>query len=233
MSTPVLETDALSRRFGSRWALARVTLRIEPGERFLIVGGNGSGKTTLLRILATALPRSIGGLSVFGLDPERDRAAVRAQLALLSHKSAIYEDLCASENLDIVCRLAGQPLGAEALLAQVGLAPRPDPVRFYSAGMRKRLAFARLVAQKPALALIDEPYGQLDPEGFDLVDGLMDQLAKNGTTVVIASHLVERAAAQCDRALLLEAGQPRFLGPAADVPKAWRVLHRGPGAVGA
>ena len=89
------------------------------------------------------------------------------------------------------------------------------------------MAFARLLAQKPELALIDEPYGQLDPQGFDLVDGLMDELVQGGATVVMASHLVERAATRCDRALLLEAGQPRYLGPAVDVPKAWRVLHRG------
>jgi len=227
MSEPAIDADALSRRFGQRWALARVTLRIEEGERFLIVGGNGSGKTTLLRILATALPRSIGGLSLFGLDPERDRSAVRSRIALLSHQPAIYEDLSSTENLDIVCKLAGQPTGAEALLEQVGLSPRPDPVRFYSAGMRKRLAFARLLAQRPALALIDEPYGQLDPEGFDLVDALVDRLSEAGTTVVMASHLVERAAGNCDRALLLEAGQPRYLGPADQVPKAWRVLHKG------
>jgi heme exporter protein A len=161
------------------------------------------------------------------LDPEKDRNAVRQKIALLSHQPAIYEDLCSSENLDIVCRLAGQPTGAASLLEQVGLQVRPDPVRLYSAGMRKRLAFARLLAQKPALALIDEPYGQLDPEGFDLVDALMDRLSKAGSTVVMASHLVERAASHCDRALLLEDGQPRFLGSASQVPQAWRVLHKG------
>lgn len=227
MPSPVIEASALSRRFGQRWALARLDLSIHPGEKFLIVGGNGSGKTTLLRILATALPRSLGGLQLFGMDPDLDRHRIRSRSALLSHQPAIYEDLSSSENLDIACRLAGQPLNAEELLEKVGLPVRPDPVRFYSAGMRKRLAFARLLAQKPELALIDEPYGQLDPEGFDLVDSLMSTLSEDGCTVVIASHLVDRAAERCERALLLEAGQARYLGPAADVPKAWRVLHKG------
>lgn len=227
MSKPVIEASALSRRFGPRWALARLDLQINQGEKFLIVGGNGSGKTTLLRILATALPRSLGELRLFGMDPDTDRQKVRKRSALLSHQPAIYEDLSSSENLDIVCRLAGQPTGAAELLEKVGLPVRPDPVRFYSAGMRKRLAFARLLAQKPELALIDEPYGQLDPEGFDLVDSLMSTLSEQGCTVVIASHLVDRAAERCERALLLEAGQSRYLGPAADVPKAWRVLHKG------
>ena len=227
MSKPVIEARALARRFGQRWALSRLDLCINPGEKFLIVGGNGSGKTTLLRILATALPRSLGDLKLFGMDPDTERQSIRARSALLSHQPAIYEDLSSSENLDIVCRLAGQPTHAEELLEKVGLPVRPDPVRFYSAGMRKRLAFARLLAQKPELALIDEPYGQLDPEGFDLVDALMGTLSEEGCTVVIASHLVDRAAERCERALLLEAGQARYLGPAADVPKAWRVLHKG------
>lgn len=227
MSTPVIEAEALSRRFGQRWALARLDLTVNQGEKFLIVGGNGSGKTTLLRILSTALPRSLGGLKIFGKDPDSERQTIRAQSALLSHQPAIYEDLSSSENLDIVCKLAGQTPRASELLNAVGLSVRPDPVRFYSAGMRKRLAFARLLAQRPALALIDEPYGQLDPEGFDLVDDLMDRLSAGGCTVVMASHLVDRAAERCERALLLEAGQSRYLGPAVDVPKAWRVLHKG------
>mgnify|MGYP001307181212 CR=1 FL=1 len=228
MHAPVIETEALSRRFGQRWALARVELNISQGERFLIVGGNGSGKTTLLRILATALPKSLGSLKLFGLEPESNRFEVRRKIALLSHQPALYEDLSSSENLDIVCALAGHTKRSEELLKQVGLEPRPDPVRFYSAGMRKRLAFARLLAQKPQLALIDEPYGQLDPEGFDLIDQLMDRLQEEGCTVVMASHLVERAAARSDRALLLEAGQPRYLGEAHQIPTAWRVLHKGP-----
>jgi len=227
MSVHAIKAESLSRRFGPRWVLARVSLEVERGERFLIVGGNGSGKTTLLRILATALPKSLGEFSLFGMDPELNRWDVRQKVALLSHQPALYEDLSAVENLRIVTRLVGQSLDLVELLGRVGLEDRPDPVCFYSAGMRKRLAFARLLAQKPELALIDEPYGQLDPEGFDLVDGLMDELAQGGATVVMASHLVERAATRCDRALLLEAGQPRYLGPAVDVPKAWRVLHRG------
>ena len=227
MHASVIETEALSRRFGQRWALARVELTISRGERFLIVGGNGSGKTTLLRILATALPSSLGTLRLFGLEPGPNRSEVREKIALLSHQPALYEDLSSTENLDIVSTLTGHPKTSEELLERVGLQPRPDPVRFYSAGMRKRLAFARLLAQKPQLALIDEPYGQLDPEGFDLVDRLMDQLQEEGCTVVMASHLVDRAAARSDRALLLEAGQPRFLGEAHQLPKAWRVLHKG------
>mgnify|MGYP006149388489 CR=1 FL=1 len=227
MEQLAIEAGDLSRRYGSRWSLARLNLEVKIGERFLIVGGNGSGKTTLLRLLSTALPRSGGTLSIFGVDPDKSRHEVRSSLALLSHQSSIWEDLSGRENLDILGRLVGVDIDAGALLAKVKLEERPDPVRTYSAGMRKRLAFARLLLQRPRLALVDEPYGQLDPEGFDLVDSLIDELIDAGCTVVMASHLVERAAQKCDRALLLEAGQERWLGASTDVPKAWRALHRG------
>jgi len=227
MEQLAIEAGGLSRRYGNRWSLARLNLEVKIGERFLIVGGNGSGKTTLLRLLSTALPRSGGSLSIFGIDPEANRHEVRSQLALLSHQSAIWEDLSGRENLEILAKLVGVEIDTNGLLAKVMLEKRPDPVRTYSAGMRKRLAFARLLLQRPRLALIDEPYGQLDPEGFDLVDKLVDELIEGGTTVVMASHLVERAAKRCDRALLLEAGQERWLGPSRTVPKAWQALHRG------
>ncbi len=105
---------------------------------------------------------------------------------------------------------------------------RPDPVRNYSAGMRKRLGFARLLAQQPRLALIDEPYGQLDPEGFRRTEAILERLRADGVTLVIASHLVERAAAYCDRALLLDSGLPRWLGPAGDITRAWSMVHARP-----
>ena len=226
MEQLAIEAGELSRRYGNRWSLARLNLQVKIGERFLIVGGNGSGKTTLLRLLSTALPRSGGSLSIFGRDPEANRFEVRSSLGLLSHQSSIWEDLSGSENLEILARLVGVNIDTGALLSKVKLESRPEPVRTYSAGMRKRLAFARLLIQRPRLTLIDEPYGQLDPEGFDLVDSLVDELIDGGSTVVMASHLVERAAKKCDRALLLESGQERWTGASADVPKAWRALHR-------
>ncbi|MFH1468259.1 MAG: heme ABC exporter ATP-binding protein CcmA [Pseudomonadota bacterium] len=226
MSRPTVHARDLCRRYGRRWALARVDLDLQPGERLLVVGANGGGKTTLLRVLSTATQPTRGTLSLFGLDPARQPEAVRRKLALLTHLPSLYDDLSGSENLRILARLLRRSLDVRPWLEQVGLDDRPDPVRSYSAGMRKRLSFARLLLQEPALALIDEPYGQLDPEGFRLVDRLVAALAQGGTTVVMASHLVERAAGLCDHGLLLHQGLPRWSGPASDAPKAWSLLHR-------
>jgi len=221
----VIEARDLSRRYGRRWAVARVDLDIESGERFLVVGANGSGKTTLLRVLATAIGPSLGSLRLLGLDPERDLPQIRRQLALLSHLPQVYEDLSARQNLEVLFALMGVQDDPGSYLDRVGLEDRPDSVRTFSAGMRKRLSFARLLGQKPRLVFIDEPYGQLDPEGFVFVDRLLNDLSEEGATVVVASHQVERAGRLCHRAMLLHEGQCRWLGPGPDVGRAWNALH--------
>lgn len=224
-ATPVVHAQKLSRRYGARWALAEVDLEVPRGERLLIVGANGSGKTTMLRTLATAQTPSLGSLHIFGMDVRTHAVEVRARLGLLSHLPQIYRDLSGAENLRIFNKLLGIPGPVEPYLERVGLEIRPDPVHSYSAGMTKRLSFARLLAQKPDLALIDEPYGQLDPAGFSFVDALLEQLTDEGVTVIVASHQVDRARHLCDRAILLDKGQVRWEGPAVDVGRAWGVLH--------
>jgi heme exporter protein A len=87
----------------------------------------------------------------------------------------------------------------------------------FSAGMRKRLSLARLLLQAPRLALLDEPYGALDPPGFDLVDGVVRELKRAGTTILIATHQWERSSRLADVALVLEQGRVSWQGPASDV----------------
>jgi heme exporter protein A len=224
-ASPIVHAQKLSRRYGSRWAIAQVDLEVSVGEKLLIVGANGSGKTTLLRTLATTQSASLGSLHIFGMDVRTHAVQVRARLGLLSHLPQIYQDLSGAENLRIFNRLLGIEGPVEPYLERVGLEIRPDPVRTYSAGMIKRLSFARLLAQKPDLALIDEPYGQLDPAGFAFVDKLLLDLTESGVTVIVASHQVDRARHLCDRAILLHQGQVRWEGPAVDVGRAWEMLH--------
>lgn len=221
MPEPVVRARDLGRRFGGRWALGRVDLDLLQGERLLLMGRNGGGKTTLLRLFSTLLAPSRGTVAIFGLDPAREAYRIRRRLALLAHLPFLYEDLSGPDNLRVVARLVGRADDPAPWLARVGLDPRPDPVRTWSAGMRKRLSFARLLLQEPELALIDEPYGQLDPDGHAWVDGLLKEMASAGTTVIVASHLVDRASALCQRALLLHDGLPRWSGPSDQAPRAW------------
>ncbi len=204
-----IDAAHLSRRYGRRWALVDVTFQVAHGQVMMVAGRNGSGKTTLLRILATAIRPDGGGATVGGHDVVRQREEIRRQTALLAHYSYLYESLTARENLEIVARFCGvpPPSAAEAL-DRVGLADRAnDAVTTFSAGMRKRLSFARVLLQKPAIAFLDEPYGQLDPEGFALVEQVIAELKRAGATVLVATHQVDRVQRFADTSMTLEQGR--------------------------
>ncbi len=189
--------------------MARLSWSVPVGASVLLTGHNGSGKTTLLRLLATAIRASAGTVQVLGLDAATQREDIRAQVGLLSHANFLYEDLDAHENLGVVARLLGRS-GAEVpeLLGRVGLAERGrDPVRVFSAGMRKRLAIARLLLQAPRLALLDEPFGELDPAGIAEMEAHIRELRATGVTLVIATHQVSQGLALCTERLHLEDGR--------------------------
>ena len=218
MTTLAVETIGLSRRYGRRWALSDVSLGVPAGSVVMLAGRNGSGKSTLLRVLATALRPDHGSARVAGHDVRHERDQVRRQVALLGHHSFHYEALTAHENLEIAASFLGRPCDP-GLLARVGLQERADdPVSSYSAGMRKRLALARVLLQDAAVVLLDEPYGELDPPGFALLDRVIAELRSRAATVIMATHLVERGRALCDHALLLEEGRLAWSGEAALMP---------------
>lgn len=215
---PAVETNGLSRRYGRRWALSDVSLSVPAGRVVMLAGRNGSGKSTLLRVLATALRPDHGEVKVAGHDVRRDLERVRREVALLGHQSYLYEALTARENLAIAASFLGI-LPDPGLLERVGLEARADdPVVSFSAGMRKRLALARVLLQAKPVVLLDEPYGELDPPGFALLDGVIGELRARGATVIMATHLVDHGRKLCDHALLLEEGRLAWSGEAAVMP---------------
>jgi heme ABC exporter ATP-binding subunit CcmA len=212
----------LYRRYGRRFALLDVSFDVPQGACVMLAGRNGSGKSTLLRVLSTLLRPDRGQLRLFGRDPAHESEEVRRTTALLGHRCFLYEPLSALENLELWARLVGQDAARPALLhrlSEVGLAERAhDPVAGFSAGMRQRLALARVLLKDAPLVLLDEPHGHLDPQGFRLVDGLLEKLRARGRTVLVATHLLERARELCDQALILEAGRLVFAGPSTEMP---------------
>ncbi len=204
-----IDAAHLSRRYGRRWALVDVSFQLRRGAVMMVAGRNGSGKTTLLRILSTAIRPDGGQATVGGYDIGRQREEIRRETALLAHSSYLYESLTARENLDIVARFCvAPPPSAANVLERVGLADRAeDPVLTFSAGMRKRLSFARVLLQTPTIAFLDEPYGQLDPEGFELVEDVVAELKRGGATVLIATHQIDRVERFADVSITLEKGR--------------------------
>jgi heme exporter protein A len=221
VEVPAIDASEVARRFGRRWAVAGVSLRVAAGTRLMVTGRNGSGKSTLLRVLATASRQDQGHARIAGFDLATERAAVRRNVALLGHHSYLYEALTARENLEIARRFLGAPADrVDALLAEVGLDTRADdPVLAFSAGMRKRLSLARALLQDARVLLLDEPYGELDPAGFALLDRVLDDQRRRGVTVLLATHLLDHGRALCDEAIALEEGRLIWSGPASLLPE--------------
>ncbi|HYO71533.1 MAG TPA: heme ABC exporter ATP-binding protein CcmA [Archangium sp.] len=208
---PALALHDVSKRYGRRWALARLSYTLPQGRSLLLTGHNGSGKTTLLRLVGTALSPTHGRVEIRGHDTVAQRDTVRREVALLSHASFLYEDLTAHQNLVVLARLLGMDAPADVageLLVKVGLTKRSDsPVRQFSAGMRKRLAIARLLMKAPAVALLDEPFGELDPSGIQAMEKIIRELKDSGVTVVLATHLIDQGLSLCEERLHLQEGR--------------------------
>ena len=204
------ELEDVSRRFGPRWALCRVSYSLPAGRSLLLTGHNGSGKTTLLRVLATSYKPSAGTLRVFGMDSQKQTDAIRRKVALLSHANALYDDLSAAQNLTLLARLLDVEdprTKVQAILDRVGLGKREgQAVRTFSAGMKKRLAIGRMLLKRPELVLLDEPFGELDPAGIEQMEGIIGELRAGGTTLVLATHLIEQGERLCQDRLHLEDG---------------------------
>jgi heme exporter protein A len=208
---PAVTTVELARLFGRSAALAGVSLTVEMGRTVALLGPNGAGKTTLLRILATAIRPSYGSVSIDGIDALRDTEQVRGRVVYLSHATAHYDDLTAEENLRFAATMFGwgEPEGREVAreaLATVALDVAGQRVRTFSAGMRKRLALARVLVARPSLLLLDEPHAALDADGMALADRLIGLWKEAGVTVIVASHQADRVASLADATVRLEGG---------------------------
>lgn len=213
MSTrPGLELSGIARRFGLRWALRGVDLRVERGETIALTGRNGSGKTTLLRICSTLLRPTRGHGSIFGSDIVQDADRVRSFVGFLAHHAGVYDDLTAAENLRFAARMIGiersrQKEKVSSVLDRVGLIRESgERVRGFSAGMRRRLALARLLLQTPSLLLLDEPYASFDAEGVELVNALALDVVRADGIALIATHDLTRATGT-SREVRLEEGR--------------------------
>lgn len=206
--TSCIQLSAVTRLFGMTPALVRVDLDVPCGEVVVVEGPNGAGKSTLLAIVATALAPTYGRGSVFGFDLDRERPKIRHRVELLGHRTGMYADLTARQNLSFWAALSGVASHEVAgALERVGLLPSADePVRTFSQGMRQRLALARALARHADLLLLDEPYAGLDTDGKDLTDDLLRGARSEGRTVVVATHDVDRAAGIADRVVLLDRG---------------------------
>lgn len=211
-----IDVHGLGKRFGTRWVLRGPSFGVRRGEVVGLMGPNGSGKSTLLRIVATLLKPNAGTASVNGLDVVRDASGVRGEVGYLAHNPGLYDDLTARENLLFAADMLGLPHSAvEGSLDRVGLARvAGERVRGFSAGMQRRLAFARLFLGTPRILLLDEPYSNLDADGVALMNSLVADTVRSGGAALVALHELAPAKGLIDRTVTLVDGRIDAAPPA-------------------
>lgn len=208
--TAIIEVRKLIKRFGLKNVLKGLDFRVEAGEFVVILGPNGAGKTTFLRILASLSRPSMGKINIAGFSLPDQAAAVRRRLGVVSHQPLIYGDLTAEENLQFFARMYNIPASNQRIpevLKLIGLnARRRDLVRTFSRGMQQRLAIGRAVLHDPEVMLFDEPHTGLDQDAATMLDGILQEVAARGRTVVMTSHDLPRAADLASRIDILSRG---------------------------
>jgi len=204
---PCAHLEGVSKLFGSFAALRQVSVDLEPGRCYVLIGENGAGKSTLLRILAGLLRPSFGTVKLFGnLDPHD----ARDRIGYMSHAPMLYDELTAQENLRYFAKLypGRDCLTPAEALRQVGLDPDlTRPFGQYSQGMRQRTSLARVLLPAPELLLLDEPFSNMDVESVSQMVQLLAKFRQGNRTIVITTHQREHAAPIADWVLALRAGR--------------------------
>ncbi|HEX8766074.1 MAG TPA: ABC transporter ATP-binding protein [Candidatus Acidoferrum sp.] len=198
----------IEKRYGSLYALRRVSLQIRPGEFVAFAGRNGSGKTTLLRIAARLVRASSGSMSFEGQNGEVTDSVSRT--GFVAHATMAYDELTAEENLLLFARLqeiADPRTRAAALLEELGLSERRKSlVRTFSRGMRQRVAIARALLGEPSVLLLDEPATGLDPEGITWLARTLRRMRDEERTILMSVHGESEISTLATRAVQLDAG---------------------------
>jgi heme exporter protein A len=200
----------VSRHFGRRRALARVTLAAHAGDILGLLGPNGAGKSTLIGMLATLTTPSTGEIRYGDRQARELGPALRRRIGLLAHELHLYPELSARQNLDFFARLYGLEDSAivDEAIERAGLTGRADdPVSEFSRGMRQRVALERALLHDPRLVLFDEPFTGLDDSAVAIVSNRLRQLAARGAIVVLATHDLDLADGLVTRVALVRDGR--------------------------
>lgn len=215
MTVPIIDARGVSRRFGNVRAVEDVTLAVDAGEMFGLIGHNGAGKSTLLRMLLGLLPPDTGSVHLFGseLDPRRLRELYR-RCGYVPENVVFYDNLTGPETLRFYAELRGAPPARCAeLLERVGLAGAGKrPLRTYSKGMRQRLGLAQALLASPRLLLLDEPTSGLDPAGVRELYALLAELRGAGVCILLSSHSLAEIEQRVDRVGLMRHGRIEAVG---------------------
>ena len=214
----VLEIRDLSKHYGRIKAVDGLSLKVNRGNVFGILGPNGSGKTTTLGMILDVVNPTNGDFLWFGNTPTKD---TRKRIGAILEHPIFYPYLTAVENLRIVCDIKGVPFSRiDEVIAQVGLDERKfTKYKTYSLGMKQRLSIASALLCDPEVMLLDEPTNGLDPQGIAEIRELIVDIANSGKTIIIASHLLDEVQKVCTHFAVLRRGKLIHTGLVEDVSK--------------
>lgn len=215
MPEPAITFTRVDRRFGDVQAVRELDMTIAAGSVAVLLGPNGAGKTTTVRLATGALEADGGTISVLGMNPRVDGNEIRRISGVVPPKAAFYERLSGRENLEFAAKLwelgPGAPIDESAERFGIGHALAQE-VGGYSTGMRTRLALARAILHDPTVLLLDEPTAGLDPESARAVLDLIRDMAGQGRTIVMCTHLLHEAEGIADQVVLMNEGHAWVTG---------------------
>ena len=209
-SSPVVAVDGVSRKYGDVTALDGITLSVNPGEMFGVIGPDGAGKTTLLRLICGLMAPGRGTVRVFGQDPFRTHRVATSSIGYVSQRFSLYGDLSIDENIEFFAHLHG--VGdfsgrRDRLLTLTGLAPfRGRLADRLSGGMKQKLALACTLVHEPPLLVLDEPTTGVDPVSRREFWKLLAEFLGQGLTILVATPYLDEAE-RCSRVLLMDEGR--------------------------
>jgi ABC-2 type transport system ATP-binding protein len=223
MAAPAIEADGLVKRFGDLEAVKHVSFDVPEGRVLGVLGPNGAGKTTAVRMLTTLLKPDGGTARVLGVDVRKDPQRVRGSIGLAGQYAAVDENLTGRENLALVGKLTHLPAAeitarSNELLEQFALSHAADRVsRTYSGGMRRRLDLAAALVHRPPVLFLDEPTTGLDPQGRNDLWGVIQELVRTGTTVLLTTQYLEEADMLADNIVVIDHGSVIAEGTATEL----------------
>jgi ABC-2 type transport system ATP-binding protein len=208
----MIDTENLTKKFGTLTAVEDVTLHVDEGEVFGFLGPNGAGKTTTVRMLCCLISKTSGRAWIgdYEVGNSVDSQKIRKIIGLLPENVGLYEDLSAYQNLDFYGRLyqatkEQRRERIEYFLKMLGLLDKRDqPAGTFSKGMKQKLAIARALIHDPQVLFLDEPTASLDPEASKTVRDFILELKKEKRTIFLTTHLLDEAERICDRVRILK-----------------------------
>ncbi|MBO9713733.1 ATP-binding cassette domain-containing protein [Sphingomonas sp.] len=215
MNAPVLLLDDVTKRFGDFTAVDALSFAVPEGGVFGFLGGNGAGKTTSLRMTLDIVRPTSGRIEVLGAAPSREHAA---QIGFLPEERGLYRGMSVLDTVIYFARLKGMDAAsarkaATALLERLDLADRlKTRIGKLSKGLAQKVQLATAIVNTPRLVLLDEPFSGLDPVNQGVLEDVIKDLARGGSTVIFSTHVMQHAERLCDRLLLLARGKKVFEG---------------------